>query len=691
MEATGLVTAFNSSDLVATIFLPKNIAFENLLTSIGMTMDQALGSAGGAFTPFLGQILEYHVLPNVVLYAENFTNGEVLKTVIPDTLTVNTNPLTITSSADIKANVTFTNFIACKAIEHVLDTVLVPQSVVSAYTSSLNGGIGAPAPLVMATSGADVLPQVVAAAPAGSCWLQEATQVASELQALKDSKLAVLSPPAVLPTPPALPLPVSGAAAPLPAVLTPPPPPAVVLLPKKEALLLGVKDKISSLLFPSPPPAPIAVSGAPITQVPEMPAAGPVTALELPKVDVPLPLPKKKEILPLIQPVVPVYQFQLPDIKAELLALGKDTLSKLGLDQLIAQAPPPPMPVPGAVSGVTPAVAAPQAPPLSVLLPAKKDIPIIDSLKSLLLAQAPPPPATVPTAVSGTPATPATLVPTVVPLKKDEQLLADLAASLEASKKEAAAAPLVIPLNQFQGGTNLPDVESGNTYIPPDGYSSASASAQASASTGTVTAASGPEPQGVIVVGQNSAYNVTTSCSTVPAVAQMVPSMADFLSALQATGLDMALNNNTAMMTVFVPVNAAFDALALQMNQSLGAILAQTDMLKQVLEYHVVPGVSDMAANFTNGEVLQTAAPGETLTVQTSAAGVKVVGGNGVAANVIYPDVQACNAIIHVIDAVLSPAAAAPAPMPAMTAAAAVAPLAAALGPQPMPAAGGRH
>lgn len=42
---------------------------------------------------------------------------------------VNTNPLTITSSADIKANVTFTNFIACKAIEHVLDTVLVPQSV----------------------------------------------------------------------------------------------------------------------------------------------------------------------------------------------------------------------------------------------------------------------------------------------------------------------------------------------------------------------------------------------------------------------------------------------------------------------------------------------------------------------------------------------------------------------------------
>ncbi len=71
-------------------------------------------------------------------------------------------------------------------------------------------------------------------------------------------------------------------------------------------------------------------------QVPALPAAGPVTALELPKVDVPLPLPKKKEILPPVGLDVPVYKFKLPDIKAELLALGKDALSKLGLDKLIA-------------------------------------------------------------------------------------------------------------------------------------------------------------------------------------------------------------------------------------------------------------------------------------------------------------------------------------------------------------------
>ena len=52
---------------------------------------------------------------------------------------------------------------------------------------------------------------------------------------------------------------------------------------------------------------------------------------------------------------------------------------------------------------------------------------------------------------------------------------------------------------------------------------------------------------------------------------------------LQATGLDIALNNSTAMMTVFVPINAAFDALAMQMNQTLGVIMAQKGVLQQVL------------------------------------------------------------------------------------------------------------
>ena len=40
------------------------------------------------------QILEYHVIPNQVIYAANFTQGEVLTSVINETLTVRNSPLT---------------------------------------------------------------------------------------------------------------------------------------------------------------------------------------------------------------------------------------------------------------------------------------------------------------------------------------------------------------------------------------------------------------------------------------------------------------------------------------------------------------------------------------------------------------------------------------------------------------------
>lgn len=42
---------------------------------------------------------------------------------------VHKDPFTITPTGGPAATVTFTDFIACSAIEHVLDTVLLPQSV----------------------------------------------------------------------------------------------------------------------------------------------------------------------------------------------------------------------------------------------------------------------------------------------------------------------------------------------------------------------------------------------------------------------------------------------------------------------------------------------------------------------------------------------------------------------------------
>ena len=59
MQATGLVTAFNNTNLKATIFLPLNTAFTNLLNQLGMTVDQALSSTS-AFAPYLGQVSSIH-------------------------------------------------------------------------------------------------------------------------------------------------------------------------------------------------------------------------------------------------------------------------------------------------------------------------------------------------------------------------------------------------------------------------------------------------------------------------------------------------------------------------------------------------------------------------------------------------------------------------------------------------------
>ncbi len=56
---------------------------------------------------------------------------------------------------------------------------------------------------------------------------------------------------------------------------------------------------------------------------------------------------------------------------------------------------------------------------------------------------------------------------------------------------------------------------------------------------------------------------------------------------VQETGLDQQLDNATAVMTVFVPVNAAFNTLAQQLNISVPMLLSQTSTLSQVVTCYV--------------------------------------------------------------------------------------------------------
>lgn len=119
------------------------------------------------------------------------------------------------------------------------------------------------------------------------------------------------------------------------------------------------------------------------------------------------------------------------------------------------------------------------------------------------------------------------------------------------------------------------------------------------------------------------------------------------VTALDAAGLVDTLAGEGAF-TVFAPTNAAFEALG----ETLNAVLADADLLTQVLLYHVVDGkvMSPDALALAGSEV-------ETLSGDKIA--LSIDGGNLFIndAMVTAVDIEASNGVIHVIDAVLIPPA----------------------------------
>lgn len=106
-----------------------------------------------------------------------------------------------------------------------------------------------------------------------------------------------------------------------------------------------------------------------------------------------------------------------------------------------------------------------------------------------------------------------------------------------------------------------------------------------------------------------------------------------------------ALSDPFTELTVFVPTNAAFDALALALGTDLNGILALPN-LADVLLYHVTAG-NVVSGDLTNGSVEML--NGDDVVVDIT---------NGVQindANVITANVEADNGVVHVIDAVLLP------------------------------------
>jgi transforming growth factor-beta-induced protein len=125
--------------------------------------------------------------------------------------------------------------------------------------------------------------------------------------------------------------------------------------------------------------------------------------------------------------------------------------------------------------------------------------------------------------------------------------------------------------------------------------------------------------------------------SNLSTLVQALTKYPDLVSALSGSG----------KFTVFAPTNAAFTSLLSTIGQtSLDDI--PEDVLKTILQYHVIGGQSVKSTQLTNGpvETLST----EDITVSVSN-GVKL----NSTVNVVTADVEATNGVVHVVDAVLVP------------------------------------
>jgi uncharacterized surface protein with fasciclin (FAS1) repeats len=146
LNASGLVGALSDPSTKLTVFAPTNEAFDKLFSDFNVTAEEVLGN-----TKFLSDVLKYHVVGDVTAFGD-LTDGSSLPTLLEgESLGVSTSETTATIYGSFgfplgtqtaeavtiiggatNATVVRGNVWTCNAVVQVIDSVLVPQSAVSA-------------------------------------------------------------------------------------------------------------------------------------------------------------------------------------------------------------------------------------------------------------------------------------------------------------------------------------------------------------------------------------------------------------------------------------------------------------------------------------------------------------------------------------------------------------------------------
>lgn len=125
LDAAGLTQALRNESLVATIFAPTNDAFAEAIAALNTTATALLANKA-----LLTDILSYHVVPGVAATSDMLKDGQVLPTLLGQTLTVSLMGGNVTIIADGSEAMVIpegANILAGKSVVHVIDAVLVPK------------------------------------------------------------------------------------------------------------------------------------------------------------------------------------------------------------------------------------------------------------------------------------------------------------------------------------------------------------------------------------------------------------------------------------------------------------------------------------------------------------------------------------------------------------------------------------
>ena len=120
-------------------------------------------------------------------------------------------------------------------------------------------------------------------------------------------------------------------------------------------------------------------------------------------------------------------------------------------------------------------------------------------------------------------------------------------------------------------------------------------------------------------------------------------------AALVQQGLDVALKNNAATLTVFAPDDNAFLAIASALGTDINGLLALPN-LTDILTYHVLGTIVPSTA-VTNGAIVQPLSTTNTLKLTKTSVGTVFIN----QAKVTTADLTANNGVVHVLNAVLLP------------------------------------